>query len=74
MFDILDLGNSSGYSVRVRTVAKNDITGSVTVPMRYGGESIVKIEANGFEDCVNITQLTVPDSVTIVGNYALSDN
>lgn len=38
--------------------------------MRYGGESIVKIEANGFEDCVNITQLTVPDSVTIVGNYA----
>ncbi len=70
MFDILDLGNSSGYSVRVRTVAKNDIAGSVTVPMRYGGELIVRIETNGFEDCINITQLTVPDSVTIVGNYA----
>lgn len=72
LFEILDLGASSGYgySIRVRTNAKDEISGSVTLPARYGGENIKRIETSGFEDCINITEVILPDTVEYIYSYA----
>ncbi len=74
LFEILDLGasNDYGYSIRVRANAKDEISGSVTLPARYGGERIRRIESSGFADCVNITEVIIPDTVEYIYNNAFS--
>ena len=72
LFEILDLGGSSGYSVRVRSNAKDEITGAVTLPARYGGDEIERIESSGFADCINITEVIVPDTVDYIYNNAFN--
>ena len=74
LFEILDLGasNDYGYSIRVRSNAKDEISGSVTLPARYGGEDIRRIETSGFADCVNITEVIVPNTVVYLYQNAFS--
>lgn len=57
---------TGGYSVAIGSVTASEIV----IPSSYNGESVVFIAPNGFEFCDNITSVTIPDSVTSIGNYA----
>ena len=55
------------------------ISGHVTIPAMYNGKLVTEIAYMGFYDCKKITSITLPDSMTSIGDlafgccYALTD-
>ncbi len=47
-----------------------DITGKVNVPSKIGEYKVVAIGDNAFEECLTITAVTIPDTVTYIGYNA----
>ena len=48
-----------------------EITGSVTVPATYKGKPVTRVLARGFASCRHLFSLTLPDSITAIGEDAL---
>jgi len=46
------------------------ISGEVTIPDTYNGQKVVAVAVNGFKYCTGITGLTIPRSITEIGNSA----
>lgn len=46
------------------------ISGDVTIPSTIEGHSVVKIGKSAFKDCVNLTSLSMPDTITEIGDLA----
>ena len=44
--------------------------GELVIPDTIDGYSVVRIEDASFEDCKYITKISIPDSVSYIGNYA----
>lgn len=72
LFEITHAGSANGYSVVVKNGARSEISGSVTIPMRYGGEEIGRLGAGAFRNCTNITEVIVPDTVEFIYNNAFN--
>ena len=45
----------------------NDIPGYLSIPSQCNNKSVSIIEDYAFENCVNITQVHIPDSITYIG-------
>lgn len=58
------------YSVRATDVATT--SKNVAIPSVYNGKMVDRIESNGFKDCKNLKNLTIPNSITFIGAYAFS--
>lgn len=63
LFEFLALGGSGGYSVRVKPRERAAVTGEAIIPMRYAGEEVTRLETGAFANCVNVTEVTVPDTI-----------
>ncbi|MBE6768726.1 MAG: leucine-rich repeat domain-containing protein, partial [Ruminococcaceae bacterium] len=57
------------------TITKVDvsISGDVVIPDTIEGYPVVAIGNNAFRDCVNMTSVTIPESVETIGQYAFKD-
>ena len=55
----------------------NEYTGNVVIPksVDYNGNTypVTSIGSLAFNDCKNLTSVTIPNSVTSIGDYAFSD-
>ncbi|MDA7502746.1 leucine-rich repeat protein, partial [bacterium] len=50
----------------------SNASGSVNIPISVGGASIALIADWAFDECINLTSITIPDKVSI-GDYAFLD-
>ena len=48
-------------------------TGAITIPSSLGGYAVTRIGEGAFVGCSRLTSMTIPDSVTSIGWYAISD-
>ncbi len=55
------------YSVKA---SNTGISGEIEIPEIYKGKKVTAIEELGFENCGNITKITIPSSVTSIGGGA----
>ena len=44
----------------------------IVIPSTYNGKPVTKILDNGFKDCLALSKISVPDSITHIGDYAFS--
>ena len=58
------------------TAEITDYTGSaaeLVIPYEIDGYKITSIGNDAFKDCISLTEITIQDSVTNIGNSAFSD-
>ncbi len=59
---------SSGYCVK--GIAEDCTDTEIIIPATENGKSVFSILPNAFEDNTTITKITLPDSITLIGNNA----
>ena len=64
-------GSEYEYGVRITRCDKN-VSGKVVIPEAIEGYEVKWISSYAFSSCKNITEITIPDSVTEIGNSAFS--
>ena len=64
-------GSEYEYGVRITRCDKN-VSGKVVIPEAIEGYEVKWISSYAFSSCKNITEITMPDSVTEIGNSAFS--
>jgi hypothetical protein len=53
------------------TITRYDCSsGAVTIPSTINGLPVTSIGGEAFENCTNLTSVTIPNNVTAIGNYA----
>ena len=52
------------------TDCDTSISGDVVIPSNLGGNPVTIIRSSAFEDCTNITSITIPDCITKIGSGA----
>ena len=62
-------GNNDAIIVR----CDKTISGEVVVPSNINGYTVTTIGGFAFQNCDNITKITVPNSVTFIGEYAFCE-
>jgi len=60
------INNGAAYSVSKGTASAAE----VVIPVLYEGKPVTAIELDGFNGYTNMTSVTIPNSVTSIGNYA----
>ena len=50
--------------------AKDKSITEIEIPREYGGNPVLGIGARAFEDCMDLTRVEIPDTVTKIGNDA----
>ena len=58
------------YSVKA---ANTDISGEVNIPATYNGRPVVNIDAYAFQDCKNITKITIAEGIKSIGQAAFKN-
>ena len=48
-------------------------SGSITIPSTLGGYPVTKIGLSAFQNCRELTSVTIPDGVTVIDTFAFSD-
>jgi len=51
----------------------NDRTTTVTIPATVQGYPVVAVAQHAFQDCSELTSVTLPDGLTTIGDYAFAD-
>ena len=73
IFDVYlysDLMKNNNGSVYATDALKNSTTiTSISIPQSIEGKTVTSIKSNGFNGCSNLTSITIPSSVTSIGNY-----
>lgn len=64
LFQLLD--DESAYAI----TRYNGNATEITLPQTYKGLPVVEIGQRAFEHCMDLTSITIPDSVTTIGWYA----
>ena len=59
----------NGEEIEITSYPKSS-TGHVDIPSEINRMPVTSIGDGAFEDCVNITSVTIPDTVTRIGSYA----
>ena len=62
--------SKDSYSVKATDVATT--SKNVVIPNIYNGKPVTQIESNGFQNCKNLKNLTIPSSITFIGSDAFS--
>ena len=57
----------SGYVVRAKS---KSIAGNIVIPRGYNGYEVVKIDDDGFMECVNLTGIVIPNTVKYIGSLS----
>ena len=60
---------ASGNAVTI-TGFDGTLTGSLVIPATINGHPVTAIDERAFEECSEVTSVTIPDSVTTIGRYA----
>ena len=55
------------------TVVDKSISGDIVIPSTLGGYPVTTIGWGAFEDCDDLTSVTIPDSVTSIGDGAFAE-
>lgn len=63
-----DFGTDSYFIKSIGTATDNDIV----IPSEYEEKTVTKIEDRAFENCENITSITLPNSITVIGRNAFA--
>lgn len=50
--------------------ANKSIAGDIVIPSTYNGVALAIIGYEGFKDCVGITNVIIPDTITLLAEYA----
>ncbi|MBQ8441388.1 MAG: leucine-rich repeat protein [Clostridia bacterium] len=58
------------YSIKAKDV--NNIPSWVVIPSNYNGKAVTKIASYAFNDCSNLTGITIPTSIMTIGDHAFS--
>lgn len=51
------------------TGVEKSISGAITIPSALGGYPVVQILGSAFSQCYNITSVTIPNTITLIGDY-----
>ncbi len=62
--------DSESYSV---TFCDTQISGALKIPATYNGKPVTEIGDSAFRDCIELTSVTIPDSITTIGGSAFRD-
>ena len=46
------------------------VSGDIVIPSTYNGKPVTAIGENAFYNCINLSGITIPNSVTSIGDYA----
>ncbi|MCK4563154.1 MAG: leucine-rich repeat domain-containing protein [Verrucomicrobia bacterium] len=60
----------SDYSGEIWITGYTGLGGAVDIPATIDGLPVVGIQYRAFDDCSDLTSITIPDSVTAIGNSA----
>ena len=71
IYVMTDLGDGT-YSVAANTAIKGTYPSTITVPSVYNGKPVVSVDSRGFADRTELTGVTIPYSVTAIGDGAFS--
>ena len=63
---------SDGYGY-ISVNSCSDSLQSVEIPSEVSGWAVTKIDDSAFENCTNLTNVIIPDSVTYIGNSAFKN-
>lgn len=63
---------NGGWSVSVEAGKENELVGELEIPSEFDGTQVIKIPENAFANCINLTSVTIPDSVTTIGQGAFN--
>ncbi len=63
---VFTLKNDS-YSIKA---SDTTVSGSISIPSTYKGKPVTEIEKEAFQNCTEITAVSIPDSVTSIGARA----
>ncbi len=58
-----------GYIVSIADEVKSEVT-EIVIPATHNGQDVVEIKEEGFKGATNLTSVTIPESVTIIGASA----
>lgn len=61
----------TGYCV---SSASTDISGDVVIPATYDDKKVIAIEVGVFNNCKDITSITIPEGVLYIGNNTFNSN
>ena len=69
-FGVIDLGEPHG--TRYGVISCNlEASGELTLPTVHMGNAVTWIKNNAFEDCINLTSITLPEGIEGIGLLAL---
>lgn len=60
-------------TVTYKDINYNSYSGKVVIPSSVIGANVNRIGDRAFYNCSDLTSVTIPKSVTSIGNYAFSD-
>lgn len=60
----------SGTTVEVVALGSGKYTGNITIPGKVIGYTVTQIGASAFQNCSDLTSITIPESVTSIGARA----
>lgn len=75
---VLLVSDSDGYTYKIdgKTVVITGFKGNpvdLVIPQEIMGKPVMYIETNAFAGCASLRYITIPDSVTTIGQYAFCD-
>ena len=69
-YEVEENGTGSEYQCGVRiTRCDKNVSGKVVIPETIEGYEVKWISSYAFSNCKNITEITIPDSVTKIENH-----